>query len=747
MLALFCLVSISAYGQTTVRLSGHVYDGADGRALAGAVVAIDGTDYRAVSDQFGYFEFHNTPPGSYRLRVWAEGYLVWRSEEINIVSDIPARLEVELRPDFYRLDDRRVVSRRPDIAPAANVTVLERSAIQSSQDNDLISVLSHMEGVDIRTTGPSGGAQVSIQGCDPKHVLVLINNQRINQAAEGSADIGGIPLDMIEKVEVYRGGESARFGSDALGGVINIVTHIQGESDGPELASAKSWGPWKTDGYTITATDPVPLSGLRTRFAYAFESTNGDFDYDYTVYPRPELVQAYSGTRLNAALRQENYFFSARGNPGPKTDLSFSGHLYDSRRGLPGGVSDIDSTARMEDSRYQGTALLNYHAHENLHLEWLAGLSRFRQYFDNRNHHLAAERYEDRFVTDNMTTRAAMKYLPRPDNRLQAGVEVRRTVLKHDDLLRPQFGMGRTTRNTIGVFLSDQQTIETNMFGLFHTLVVDAGLRWDNIRSVNTPAAPDSAEKKNHIDRLSEKIGISLSGGKVLTYVARASYGTSYRLPEMNALFWKGDIRSSGNADLKPEWSEHSDVGIEMAMTAPVDLRAGITYFHSFIKDLIVWQPGYQQVWKPVNLDAARITGHEEFIRLGLLDNHLQLDYRNTITVPRNRTFGSTAFNKSLTYRPHYVTTLEATAEYGILKTSYGVRLVDIRYAKDANTKWYDAYRIDTWSCRLARTFGKINGELTARVDNLLDENYVLIGHYPMPKSEWGIECAVTYQW
>jgi vitamin B12 transporter len=59
----------------------------------------------------------------------------------------------------------------------------------------------------------------------------------------------------------------------------------------------------------------------------------------------------------------------------------------------------------------------------------------------------------------------------------------------------------------------------------------------------------------------------------------------------MNALFWKNDIRSQGNPDLKPERSEHSDAGFEISLDKPIKISAGMTYFHSHVNDIIIWRP------------------------------------------------------------------------------------------------------------------------------------------------------------
>jgi len=161
---------------------------------------------------------------------------------------------------------------------------------------------------------------------------------------------------------------------------------------------------------------------------------------------------------------------------------------------------------------------------------------------------------------------------------------------------------------------------------------------------------------------------------------------------------------------------------------------------------LIVWQPAYGQVWTPVNLDAAVISGHEDYITARFFGDRVRIAYRNTITAAKNRGPDENTRNKTLTYRPHYVTHLDLAVRYGIFRGSYGVRLVDIRYSTEANTKWYDAYRVDDAGAGVEFNVSSATVKAGYRVKNLNSEEYELIGGYPMPGREWGIDFSLTFK-
>ncbi len=725
------------HGQTTVSIEGQVVDAVDGHPVYQSTLRIRSSDYQSRTDAFGRFAFEHVPPGTYTLEATAEGYENYR-DDIVVTDDITLRIDIALKRRIYELPQRQVRGAHP-APPISATTVVTREEIDESGATDVSEALRDVPGVYVRESGPSGGRTlISIRGAEAKHVLVLMDGQRLTGAGGGEADVSTIPIEMVEKIEVYRGGESARYGSDAVGGVVNIVTVVSGAADRTEMQTEDAWGKWKTNSYRLSLRDPIRMNGVTSRFAYSFHRTDGDYDYRYAVSPRNRV---YDGARLNDGLQTHNYFATAGYRFDGNTSLNFSGQIYNSRQGLPGAVSGIDTTAWKRDKRTLGSLHFKTAAGTDLDIEADLGASRFEQYFNNVDNPYSAYRYEDRYLDDLAQAAVRGRYRPIDGNELVAGMDIQRDIVRHENLYRPAFSMGRTVRDNAGFFIGDTHQFDLRGIPFWESAAVDASVRWDNVDTRND----DTAAGVSHVSHWSQKAGVSVTRGGRFRVVMRASYGTSFRLPSINALFWKGDIRSAANPDLRPERAEHSDAGIETVYDGPVTVSAGTTFFHTYVRDLIIWQPAYGQVWTPVNLDAAVISGHEDYITARLFKDRIRLAYRNTITVAKNRGPDENARNKRLTYRPHYVTRLDLDARYGIFRGSYGVRLVDIRYSTDANTKWYDAYRVD--DAGVGVEFGVSAATVRAgyRVKNLNGEEYELIGGYPMPGREWGIDLSLTY--
>ena len=114
----------------------------------------------------------------------------------------------------------------------APVLVIDRAAIERSGATDLSDVLRFHAGLDVtRSGGPGQTTAVFMRGAESNHTLVLVDGVRINPGTIGLAALQNIPPAMIERIEVVKGPRSALYGSDAIGGVVNVITR-RGARDG-----------------------------------------------------------------------------------------------------------------------------------------------------------------------------------------------------------------------------------------------------------------------------------------------------------------------------------------------------------------------------------------------------------------------------------------------------------------------------------------------------------------------------------
>ncbi|MEE9441362.1 MAG: TonB-dependent receptor [candidate division Zixibacteria bacterium] len=743
LLAILISIGGQALAQSTVTLSGRVFDKADGSPVSGASVNISNSNYVARTDNTGYFHFEHLPVGFVSVTVIAEGYIPSEQLSIEIIPDMSRKLNIYLERKIYNLKNSTIVSSTKSSQSSADVEIINRKSIIESKAEDLGDILDNANGVAVLESGTGGKKTVSIRGCESRHVLVMLNGHPLNNAGDGVADLNSIPLEIIERVEIYRGSSSARFGPGAMGGAVNIITLSRSFKNPAELFFNRGLGKWKTETTDVTGTDIIPNSAIINVFSYNHYRTNGDFHYKYVTLP---VGVVESGIRRNAYTVRDNYFISGKYDSSPKSFLTYTGQFFSSKYGLPGPVTQPDDHAYKEDKRILGSAAYDYLPTPLHNIKLTLNASRFEQHYNNIKSANPFKRTENQSFTDKISFDALDTYLSPNLGDLQWGIALRQDRVDHKDLFRPTQSMGKTVRSNGAVFVSLRKKFEISDPGM--SVTFNGGLRHDYNRTSNENHVSQTGE--NHLSSLnilSKKIGLAISTGKKIRMTLRGNYGTSFQLPALVALFWKSDAWAVGNPLLRPERSEQSEAGFEIEYEGKIDLSAGITYFHNHIKDIIVWRltsPGF--AWKPVNLDAARITGHEDFIRLGLFSKRLEISYQNTVLVPKNKTASSSNHNMDLTYRPRYTTTIQTKLTVWKAVGQYSIRLVDKRYSLDANTKWYDAYRIDDCYIALKLNYSNIRIETVYRIKNLRDENYTLIGQFPMPGRDWSIDLSLTYR-
>ena len=154
-------------------------------------------------------------------------------------------------------------SSKPVSQTAENVTVVTADDIRLMDAHTVADVLNGVTGVQVfQTGGPGSSATAFIQGSESRHVAVYIDGVELNNLSDNTAELGSLPVQNIEKIEIIKGPASSAWGS-ALGGVINIITKA-GKDDGTAGMLSASYGQHHTGDYRAEA------SGKEERLGYYF---------------------------------------------------------------------------------------------------------------------------------------------------------------------------------------------------------------------------------------------------------------------------------------------------------------------------------------------------------------------------------------------------------------------------------------------------------------------------------------------
>lgn len=148
-----------------------------------------------------------------------------------------------------------------------DITVIDKTALQNEGGNSVAEILAKQPGIQFYSNGgPQTQAGVFLRGANPNQTLVLIDGMRVNSITSGATNWNAIDPSVIERIEVVRGAASSLYGSDAIGGVVNIITRGSGE-DQPLRA-------WGNIGYGTydTFKSSLGLSGAGNGWDYALSA-------------------------------------------------------------------------------------------------------------------------------------------------------------------------------------------------------------------------------------------------------------------------------------------------------------------------------------------------------------------------------------------------------------------------------------------------------------------------------------------
>lgn len=206
-----------------IDIIGTVYDVNDNSPLAGATVYIEELEKGVISDNEGVFRITDIPDGTYTLKVQFLGY---RPQEKTVSTDKGNRSnDIGLKPESLSLSDV-IISEKSQARllreQAMPVSVISMQQLQGTV-SDIQSILARTVGVTIRASGGMGStSRLSVRGLEGKRIGFFIDETPMADQSD-FLDLNDIPIDMIDRIEIYKGVVPAKFGGSAMGGAVNIV--------------------------------------------------------------------------------------------------------------------------------------------------------------------------------------------------------------------------------------------------------------------------------------------------------------------------------------------------------------------------------------------------------------------------------------------------------------------------------------------------------------------------------------------
>ena len=227
LVAALCVMLSAEAQDTDAHIHGHVIDKATGEHLPYIVVMLKGTTMGVATESTGHYMMRNVPEGTFTVEVSSIGYKT-QTREINIRKGRSYEVNFSLEEDLVQIDGIIVSATRSETTRRMSPTLVNVVGMDTYNRTNATTVaqgLSFQPGVRVENNCQNCGfQQVRINGLDGQYTQILIDSRPIFSALAGVYCIEQLPANMVDRVEVMRGGGSALFGSSAIAGTINIIT-------------------------------------------------------------------------------------------------------------------------------------------------------------------------------------------------------------------------------------------------------------------------------------------------------------------------------------------------------------------------------------------------------------------------------------------------------------------------------------------------------------------------------------------
>ena len=293
-----------------INIVGHVLDKNTREHLPYISVVLKGTTIGVMTDASGHYFLKNLPEGDFFLETSSVGYKTER-RKVSLRRGTTLEIDFEIEEDAVVLDGVVVSANRSEttrqLAPTL-VNVLNIKTFENTNSNSLAQGLNFQPGVRVENDCQNCGfQQVRINGLDGPYTQILMDSRPIFSALSGVYGLEQIPANMIERVEVMRGGGSALFGASAIAGTINIITKEPLRNSGSIAHSITSiGGSGDFDNNTSLNASLVTDNNKAGIYIFGQNRQRSGYDHDNDGFTElPELKAQTLGFR--SYLKTSNY--------------------------------------------------------------------------------------------------------------------------------------------------------------------------------------------------------------------------------------------------------------------------------------------------------------------------------------------------------------------------------------------------------------------------------------------------------
>ncbi len=806
-------------------VKGIVISSNDGKPIADVNISLLGSSQGTVSNNSGFFNLENRIlNGEYKLSFEHIAYenkiidvLSTNKDNTKIIVKLTEKsilidpIEVLIDDSSYDIEKKNTLSSKISIR---KLDIEKSETVLDLLENNSSVLVSSTNGVNSR---------ISIRGSDSDQVTVMLDGISINSKIDGSFDLSTIPTEIIERVDVYKQGNIS-ISSQAVGGLINIITkknmgfNNNDYNINKPIFQINNFSLKSSTTTYISDRDRLSFDYLENQnhslfsqfqvsnFNFQFSTSKKSFANKWTYINAAKADRYRYINNPNTARIQENswqnstnYFLTVNRDfsfvDGSKI-LSFSYIMNYSinENGIPGWYDQSYSSAKAESNDFRNRFSINFIDNNKLSSTSSSSLtnnSRKRNnykldfFYDVTNKNTLINEISPIFYTNNdekfinkgakfrfhSNSLPLINYLAKPENmNFSFGLEYLNESVSSNKIENHQ------KSRDIGSFHSSMdKNFLFEDYGFkkdnnFKAIKFMFGLRYElfslnNSNEDNNESSSSSSSNNKNVDLMKSHSGgilfdFSFFKGKLNLY-PKFKYETNFRLPSFSSLFWIDNMFSTGNEELKPEYSETKEFSINFTYSPYLTERfsvnretfkisGGIEFYKKDLTNLIVWVKRNSGQYTPENRNRGEISGSEMNLELSFFDGLISINSSYNTLHGLNYTNQNSTDGKFIIYKPEDGFNLDLKFNYENqfnlnLKSYYNGKM----YLNETNSIDIDPFWLFDTDISYKFLFLKENYgtsfTIYSNIKNILDEQYQIVYGYPMPGRS--VEIGMKFGW
>jgi outer membrane cobalamin receptor len=716
LIPIFILISIiTLSAQGTGRIFGMIHDQKTGKPVENVSVCLQPVSYGIETGPAGHYDLSGIPAGTYQIVISRIGYHSITDQTITIHDGDIIELNFDLQSMILSDIEGIVITatRSPSLSNTipASVDLLDRIKLGHQNPQNLAEVLNNVPGLQIKDYGGLGGIKsVSMRGSNAEQVLVLLDGQRLNNPQNGQVDFSTLSATGLDRIEIVHGGNSALYGADAVGGVINLITRK--DSEKPGLSGSFSTMLGSFNSRSLEGLLQYQQDKFSTALTYHDLNSTGNYSY--------ADLNGQKQKRDNNDLFSQDLFarFSLDfGKLRYRQKLNLSYKFYYTERGSPGPLSFPSQTSRLYNRTDQINAwysrkilnpLTELQIQGYAHLGWSRYTNDDYSIHDENSSHTGTDGLE-----------AQIKTILAAVHQMIFGLGTR-----YDSMTGSDFSADHR-RILYYLYIQDDLQYSFDQQSAIKSVLIIPALRFDTFSDFGSNFSP--------------KIGSVINFRTTWDIALKGNAGFIYRAPIFNELYWPEDDWSKGNPDLKAESGYDWDIGLRLHPSLPVETGLDITYFQIRMNDLIAWQ-FQDQKYVPQNIDQTLSSGIEFKADLRPVKDVIAINYNYTYLAAINR-----KTDKTLNYRPRHTGNVSLIFSWSGAKCELQSQSVSSRFTDAANTQKLAAYTLYNIILSAHYIWGPVEPRISLQINNLQDRQYQIIQDYPLPGREARVNIGVCF--